>query len=246
MREITDRGILLHVQPYQESDALLTFLMEKEGKRKLIAKGIRSARSKRQGTIQIFSEMKLARSIPKNEQALARLLSTEFLFAPDVSDPILLAELSLLAEASLKLLAERQVISGVFSLWQKFLQISFAKPREEICGFILQLGTLLGIFPYFQNCTKCGKKFSKQSTVFWHPKQGLFCCKHLTDAAKLTFDEIKSLFFFQTVSSESFSRLILPEQDIQKLFNLLLGSIEVLAQKPFSSREVFEELFPKK
>ena len=67
MNKKTDKGIILARTDFGERDRILTVLMRENGKIRLIAKGVRSAKSKLAGGIELFSESNLGYVVGKGE-----------------------------------------------------------------------------------------------------------------------------------------------------------------------------------
>lgn len=246
MRESSSRGIIWQIKPYQETDALVTLLSETEGKLRLLAKGLRGKTGKRKGTVQPFSCLIFSRTIPKAPHGLPRLTRTEFETSPEVTDPLIFAELSLLAEVSDRFLEIGQHVPGIFELWRQFLAIELRKPYEEVCGFLVQFFSKFGLFPDFQKCSACGQKFSEQKEIMWEDGKGIFCCRKSEIESpthkELSFAELKSLFFFQHSVPENFSKLILTPKQSKNLLNIIFQEIAVFSEKSFIAKEVFSNL----
>ncbi|MBI5414890.1 DNA repair protein RecO [Candidatus Peregrinibacteria bacterium] len=248
MREISHRGIVWSLKPYKEKDALITILTEEEGKIRLIAKGLRGAKSTRKGAIQLFSCIRFTRTTPKGHQGISTLLRSELEFSLKNSDPVVLTELVLLGEICGRFLVDGLVIPGVFSLWRDLLEIQFQKPREEICGFLVQFFTKLGFFPEFQKCSRCSQKFSEEKQIVWVNKEGIFCCPHDPHEMhnslqkKMTFAQLKSLYFFQNTIPRNFSLLHPSLTESKALLRLIFSEISAFSDKPFASKKVLEEV----
>lgn len=247
-REVCSRGIIWQIRPYGEKDSILTFFSAEEGKISLLAKGLRGEKSKRKGTIRPFALIDCAHTIPKGQNGMAQLTRSDFLFAPNIDDPVVFAELSFLAEVSDRFLESRQAVPAIFDLWEKFLRIPFEKPREEICGFLIHFFEKLGLLTDLQKCGKCGEKLSAEKNIVWKDGESLSCCEkkdftEISPAHKhLSFEELKSLYFYQQVSPELFSRLALPSEMSLNLINLLFQEIRYHSEKPFITKRVFEAL----
>jgi DNA repair protein RecO (recombination protein O) len=247
MQEIHDRGIIWNIQPFQERDALLTMITKEHGKLNILAKGIRSQKSRQSGVLQPFSCVAFSRTKPKMEKSLSRLLRSELRYKIAIHDPIVFSQLSLLSEVCRRFCAEGHSIPSVFELWEEFLQIKFQKPLNEICGFLVQFFTKLGLFPNFQKCTKSGIKFSEHHSIIWEDCSGVFCNEYGSKINSMTqktlsFSQLKSLFFFQHTRPQYFSRLSFSVNEAQKLMNIIFLEIRSLSEKPFTAKQVFDDI----
>lgn len=247
MREVTARGIIWQIQPYQDTDALVTILSEEEGKLCVLAKGLRGIKSKRKGTIQPFSVLEFSHTIPKNQQGLPKLTKTTFQSSLKNTDPIVLAQLSLLAEVCGKFLENGHAVAGVFELWEQILRIDYKKPRQEVCAFLIRFFSLLGMFPDFRKCTESGEKFSEGRRIIWQGGNGIFQVPEdfeiiSSEQKPVSFVQLKSLYFFQHARPEQFVLLSLTEQQEQELYDLVFEEIRTFRDISFKAKGVFENL----
>ena|GEM_PF-4549190 len=245
MPDTCDRGIIWKLEPFQETDALLTIFGRDSGKINLLAKGLRSEKSKRRGSLQVLNLVHFDYVLPKNENGLGRITKTEFISAPLAHDHIAYATFALLIEISDRFLAARQSVEKIYDLWQHLLALPLAKPQLEICGFILQFMHELGLFPDFQRCNICAEKFSAEKEIFWKRGDGVSCCEKspLSEfaAQRLNFSEIKTLFFLAHTAPENFAKLFLSKAEQDALWNLIFSELQFLSEKPFKALKVFLE-----
>jgi DNA repair protein RecO (recombination protein O) len=243
MRETSHHAIVWKVLPYAEGDALVQLLTAEEGKITVLAKGLRKMKSKRLGLVQPFSILKINRTVPTHEQSLPILLRSELEFKPHLRDAIVLSELSLLVEICQHFLGERQHVHGVFELWETFLKIQFTSPMSEICGFLLQFLSKLGIFPDIRHCAKCGTKFSEEKKVLWGEENGFICCEAPSSlSTPLSFPELKCLLFWQLNSVTDFHKIRLSPLQEKHLFEFLLSYKSPMGTKPFPAAVVLKSL----
>lgn len=248
MQERSADGIIWRTAPLGEKDLLITFFTQQEGKMRLVAKGAQGEKSKRKGTLQSFSQLHLCYIPSRSDTGLGRLTRTDFFSAPTVdADRYII--LSCLAEVSDYFIPLGESVPEIYDLWKEMLHIPVEKPYLQCSGFFVQLLSVLGVFPEFRICVKCGAKFSAEKNIFWLPESGLSCCENEYTASEknissFSFREIKTLFFLQHTALETFCKLSLPEREQKQLFSKIFIAISHISHKTFKSHSLLEEMLP--
>jgi len=203
MRKKKGSGIVLSFRLFGESDALCDILSTEEGLITVLAKGIRTTKSRRKGIVVPFSELSYERLLP-SQNRLSILTTTLRVSSPPISHPTLLALLSTMSEVSSALLPKAKNIPHVFTLWHKLLasdvcrHIKSHKVRHEYLEysffhlgiwFFLHFFQSLGIFPFIPEF------HSSVRTVIWTPCTG-FVLQSSTITPRSIPLSIETLRFF--------------------------------------------------
>src|SRR4030066_2343630 len=171
------RGIVLKSQNFRDSSQILTLYTQKFGKLKLLAKGIKSPRSRMAGNLQQFSVVEVV--FYKKEEADLHLLSQADLVDPQAEIYKNLTRLSF-ASAILELVdrltVEDQTHPGLFSLLSESLDKMNNLPLEKLpvllWSFALRLSANLGYRPNLAGCMNCKKKSLPRPFILFSVEQG--------------------------------------------------------------------------
>ncbi len=231
MNTTTDQGVVLQSRPYSEYDAILTLFTKTSGRLGVITKGVRRPNAKLSGMLQPFCAIHLEWLPPKSSDGLAKLIRAEPLNGGLLSaDP----EFLFIAEVAQKLCREGQ---GNEQFYQLLADISRSRnaPRSTAI-FMIQALTLYGFFPEFQQCPKCPEQFAAAGR--WQSSGEIFCLQHAEFGTPLTFDEIKTLRFWQRADFVTSEKVALPPESLQKILSFLISFLETEQEFKLKSKSL--------
>ena len=212
-------GVLLSRVWVKDSDAIVTFFSQEQGKISLYCRGVKKAGSKmgpflQPGAILIGETVKTKTSLPL-------LKSVQGVFQPEIHDYEALTLFQQSLELTKQLCQEDQVIEPVFTLLSKFLPAfcHYKKHQQLLLAFTLKLFSSIGFLGSLKECSTCHTKLEETKHHF-SADHGIICssCGNLEQS--IDFDSIKILAFLQSASFEDIEKLRLSESQISSL-NLL-------------------------
>lgn len=127
---ITDSGIILKRINYGEADKILTVLTRNNGKRALIAKGVRKITSKRKGHLELFTHTQLSFTSSEGMGIITEAEAVDVFWESRTWDPM--AHLYHVCEIVDKLLPEHDEHEYVFKLLLRAIEVLSCEPSRDV------------------------------------------------------------------------------------------------------------------
>lgn len=161
-KEITLKGLIVRTVDVGEADRMLTVLTGEYGKISVYGRGVRSIRSHRMSSVQLYcySELTLSQRGDRYELREAALIEDFYALREDI---VRLALAGYVAETVCVLTVEGEDQSEILRLTLNTLYLLSSGAKEAGLikgGFELRLSCLLGFTPDLSGCTLCSGKGS--------------------------------------------------------------------------------------
>jgi DNA repair protein RecO (recombination protein O) len=227
-------AIVLKSIKFGDTSRIATLYTKDHGKVKVIAKGIRTPKSRLSGALQTFA----------NIQAVFYKKSTSEIYLLSQADTIeshqaLSKELNryVFASASLELLD--RLITGeesntrIFELILETLSFMQSCPEESLeksfCFYALKLSDLLGYKPKFDKCTSCNKRL-EMTPILFSPEKGGIVCKRCSRAdqayLRMSKNSVASALKLQSIKTEDLNTYNIPKECLKEISNVILTLLE--------------------
>ena len=253
MNILKTKGIVLKGQNFRDSSLILTLCTQKFGKLKLLAKGIKSPKSRMGGNLQQFSVVEVV--FYKKENSELHLLSQVELLDPQeeiYNNLTKFSHASAILELVDRLTVEEESQPGLFSLVSETLH-QFQKISEEklpilTWSFALRLAANLGYSPNLSGCTICGRKDLNGQFILFSVEQGGLVCRNCSNPgsyylklSKESWQKMKQMLASPGAEVEKFE---VSSQQLQEISEIILSVLEYHAhtQKNLRSLEFLEKL----
>ncbi len=247
------RGIVLKSQNFRDSSQIVTLFTQKFGKMKLLAKGIKSPKSRMGGNLQQFSIVEVV--FYKKENSELHLLSQAELLDPQEELYSYLTKLSY-ASAILELVdrltVEEETHPGLFALvaetLQEFKDMSEAKLPVLTWSFALRLAANLGYSPNLSGCTVCNRKDLSGQFILFSVEQGGLICRNCSEPGsfylKLSKESWQLMKQMLALTGAEVLKLNVTQRQLEEISEVILNVLEYHAhtQKNLKSLEFLEKL----
>ena len=167
-------GIILKHRDSGENDRLITLLAKEKGKLTAIARGLRKPQSKLKGYLELFRYNFFQLAVGKNFDIITNA-ETLVTFDELASDPRRLALASYFAEATDRLVGEREPVPQIFNLLLGVLELlknNFQDLSLLRSYFLLRLATLLGFQPELYQSILSGERLTAKEKLFFSAHRG--------------------------------------------------------------------------
>jgi DNA repair protein RecO (recombination protein O) len=247
------KAIVLKSKDFRDSSRILTLFTQKFGKIKMLAKGVKSAKSRLAGNLQQFSVIEVV--FYKREQSDLHFLSQADLLDPR---PGLYQDLDRLSHASAavelvnKMTAQEEPHPGLFSLLTEATEQIQSLPIEKlplaVWSFALRLAANLGYRPNLAGCSICRRRSLNGSFVFFSVEQGGLLCRKCTQPGslylRLSLESWTLMKRMLGTTHSSLEKLEASPKQLQEVSDIVLGLLEYHAhtQKNLRSLEFLERL----
>src|SRR4030066_1330831 len=247
------RGIVLKSQNFRDSSQILTLYTQKFGKLKLLAKGIKSPRSRMAGNLQQFSVVEVV--FYKKEEADLHLLSQADLVDPQAEiykNLTRLSYASAILELVDRLTVEDETHPGLYSILTETLHILTGIPEDKlpvlVWSFALRLASNLGYRPNLAGCSICGKKELKEPYLLFSVEQGGLVCRACSEPGsfylKLSRESYEAMKQMLKSTPAEVERIAVTPKQLQEISEIILNLLEYHAhtQKDLKSLAFLEKL----
>lgn len=147
-RTYNSEGIILSRRSFSEADRILSVFSREKGRTSLIAKGVRKPKSRKRGSIEVFSEVKYSAAVGKS---LDIMTEVEIINSyQDIRKSLKKVSVAYFYMETIgRLLGEEEKNEGLYRLLKKYLRdlSSITKLKEERERFIKDTLTLMGYWP---------------------------------------------------------------------------------------------------
>jgi len=227
-------AIVLKSIKFGDTSRIATLYTKDHGKVKVIAKGVRSPKSRLAGGLQTFSHLQVVFYMKRTSEIY--LLSQVDTIEAYQS---LYKDLNRYVYASAALELLDRLITGEESNPRLFelalATLSFMQScREEslemgFAHFSLELAELLGYRPKFDKCTGCGRNIEAAMILFSSDKGGIICrrCSRADQAyLRLSQDSVVSALKLQSVKTEELDKYNIPKERLKEVLDVILSLLE--------------------
>jgi DNA repair protein RecO (recombination protein O) len=253
MNILKTKGIVLKGQNFRDSSLILTLFTQKFGKLKLLAKGIKSPKSRMGGNLQQFSVVEIV--FYRKENSELHLLSQVELLDPQeeiYNNLTKLSYASAVLELVDRLTVEEESHPGLFSLvaetLHRFKEISEEKLPILTWSFTLRLAANLGYCPNLSGCTICNRKEFSGPFILFSVEQGGLVCKNCSEPGsyylKLSKESWQVMKQMLASTGAEVGRLEVNSKQLQEISEIIMSVLEYHAhtQKNLKSLEFLEKL----
>jgi DNA repair protein RecO (recombination protein O) len=227
-------AIVLKSIKFGDTSRIATLYTNDHGKVKVIAKGVRSPKSRLAGALQTFSHLQVV-FYKKRTSEIYLLSQTDTIEAYQS----LYRDLNRYVYASAALELLDRLITGEESNPRLFdlalATLSFMQSCSEeslekgFALFALELADLLGYKPKFDKCTSCSKNVEAELILFSSDKGGIICrrCSRADQAyLRLSEDSVASALKLQSIKTEDLDTYNIPKEQLKEITNVILTLLE--------------------
>ena len=147
-RTYNSEGIILSRRSFSEADRILSVFSREKGRTSLIAKGVRKPKSRKRGSIEVFSEVKYAAAKGKSLDIMTEVEIIDSY--PDIRKSLKKVSVAYFyMETVGRLLGEEEQNESLYRLLKKYLRNlpGVSKLKDERESFIKDTLSLLGYWP---------------------------------------------------------------------------------------------------
>ncbi len=213
-RSIRTEGVILRHSNFGEADRLLTVFTRQLGKVRVIAKGVRKAKSRKAGHVQPFSraQMQLARG--RDLWILTQAEASE-VYPALRGDLVLLGYASYVIELLDRFTYEEGEHRALFDLLTRTLtRLNRGDPPEfAVRYYEMRLLDQVGFRPRLFACAQCGAEIQPEDQYFSASQGGVLCPRCGIDESQsrpIHVDALKYLRHFQRSSYSEARRAQIP------------------------------------
>ncbi len=253
MNILKTKGIVLKGQNFRDTSLILTLFTQKFGKLKLLAKGIKSPKSRMGGNLQQFSLVEVV--LYRKENSELHLLSQVELLDPQeeiYNNLTKLSYASAILELVDRLTVEEESHPGLFSLVSETLH-QFEEISEErlpilTWSFALRLAANLGYSPNLSGCTICGRKDLNGQSILFSVEQGGLVCRNCSEPGsfylKLSNQSWQVMKQMLASTGTEVENMEVSPKQLEEISEVILNVLEYHAhtQKNLKSLEFLEKL----
>lgn len=247
MRERVYRAeaIILRRSDFSESDRLL-LLATPEGKRRVVAKGIRKTTSKLAGHLELFTHTALQLAVGRNLDIITQS-HVRHTFSALRADLNRLACAYYIAELFDKCTEEEDENRPLFELLlQTFMALDrTTRPDLVLRWHELRLLTMVGYRPHFQRCAVCQELLTEEASRFSPQLGGVVCPRDAGSdrgALPMSLGAFKLLRYLQSQPLEQAEAMQLSEQVREEAKLLLRAYLRRVLERDLKSVAFLEEI----
>ena len=227
-REQKFTAIILKKQPYREGDEIITLFTKEQGKVRVLAKSVKSAKSKLQQKLQALFLVEII----VTQSTFPKVMGAEPLKVfGRMRENLQAMKMAFYAmELVLKLTADEQKNELLFNLLQKFLEFLDSEENQEtlnlgLAKFKIEVleSSGLGIHQPIQT--------QPDQNIYFSPGKGGFTAEIQSDALRLKSTTFESFLALKAGSFEKLNQHL----DIQELQNILSQFIEYQLERKVKS-----------
>ena len=211
-------AIILKQIPFLEKDRIITVYSQEYGKLRLVAKGIRSPKSKFGGSLETLNSVSLS-IIKRTNLDLITEVYTNITYVNLRNDLDLLSKSMYWIELIDSFTVQNEPIENMFLLTEFALDLINSRQCNDLCLRYLELKliTISGYSPEIFECTHCRNKLEPSDHLFSFSDGGIFCdkcTKHSNSSLiKISLNSMKIL------------RMLYREKHINKIQNIHVDKI---------------------
>jgi len=224
-RSIRAEGVILRHSDFGEADRLLIIFTRELGKVRVIAKGVRKARSRKAGHVEPFtrSNLQLARG---RELFILTQAEAIDVYAALRADLVLLSYASYIIELIDRLANDEEENRSLYNLLVRTLTRLNRGDTPDLPTryFEMRLLDFAGFRPQLLACVQCGTEILPEDQYFSAMQGGVLCprCGHRdTGAQPVSMQALKYLRHFQRSSYRDAARAKIPDVIYTEIENLM-------------------------
>jgi DNA repair protein RecO (recombination protein O) len=239
------KALVLRSRKYREADCLLTLLTQKKGKISAIAKGVRKAKSRLRGGVQLFTHNEMLLSEGRNLDVVTQSECLEA-FTTVGNDMEAMAAACYWCELLDSFIPMEQNDAELYTLALAGFHLLALEHHELIIRALeIKLLSLLGFMPNMDCCVSCGRSLLEEQKVFFSVGGGgvvCSCCKK-EDTVFFTPETLKVWRQIQRMNLSMLKRLKVSREGLKILDDVLERFIIYQLDYPLKSRRVLKEIW---
>jgi len=229
-RSIRAEGVVIRHSDFGEADRFLVIFTREIGKVKVIAKGIRKARSRKAGHVEPFTRANLQLAQGRDLFILTQAEAIDT-YSALREDLILLGYASYVIELSDRSTSDEEENRSIFHLLTRTLNRLNRGDNPNLATryFEIRLLDYIGFRPKLFSCAKCDTEIRPETQYFGAHLGGVLCpkCGHLDPLARsVSLLALKYLRHFQRSSYKEAARAVIQDS--------VYAEIEILMQYYFT------------
>jgi len=247
MPTIKTRGIVIRKSNFGEADRILTILTSDRGKIRTIAKGVRRAKAKLAGWLDMFADNELELAEGRNLDIVTGVVAVGQI----ATDKLTLHQTGLmyyLCELVDKLVEETHDVPEVFSLLREGLSAVAERvvPLNILkTYFEIKLLTGLGFAPELYRCVVTGQELNGEDRLYFSYRLGgVFCDGKSQDdfAPEISKDGIKLLRLLQRYPLDAVRKVKVGKETVEEVSRLMSEFVEFMTDRRIKSLAVLGQL----
>lgn len=238
-RSIRAEGIILRHSDFGEADRLLTIFTREHGKVRVIAKGVRKARSRKAGHVEPFTrtQLQLARGRDLFILTQAEASDTFFTLRENL---VLLGYASYIIELIDLSTYDEEENRSLYDLLARTLRRLNRGDNPNLVTryYELRLLDYIGFRPQLFTCTQCESEIKPEDQFFSATRGGVLCPKcgpSDPSARPISLLALKYFRHFQRSSFKDASRATIPDQVYLEMENLMHYYLTHTLERGFNS-----------
>lgn len=247
MRERVYRceAIIVRRSDFSEADRLL-LLATPEGKRRVVAKGVRKTMNKLAGHLELFTHCSLQLAVGRNLDIVTQSHVRQP-FTHLRTDLNRLAYGYYIAELFDKCTQEEEENRPLFELLLSTLNALDSMPSPELVvrWYEIQLAGLLGYRPHFHRCAVCQELLTEEANRFSTQLGGMLCPKDGNSdrqASVISLGAFKVLRYLQTNPLSNIEQLQISEPTRDEVKTVLRSYLRHILERDFKTVAFLEEI----
>jgi DNA repair protein RecO (recombination protein O) len=230
--------VLIRQRNYGEADRIIVLLTRERGKVSAIAKGVKRARSKLAGALQLFCHARILLAAGRSLDVITQVQPIEA-FSHLSGDMARYAHASYLCELVDALTEEGAPDEGIFDLVVESLRAleSGGDPPTVTRGFELKLLTHLGYGPEINTCVSCGTEVEAGEAGFSAQEGGIICprCRQSQGAGALVKGALRAMRDLIELPMEELAKRKLTAAVGQELARVMRSYVDYRVERPLKS-----------
>jgi DNA repair protein RecO (recombination protein O) len=224
-RSIRTEGIVLRHSDFGEADRLLTVFTRRLGKVRVIAKGVRKAKSRKAGHVQPFSRVQMQLARGRDLWILTQAEASE-VYPALREDLVLLGHAAYVVELLDRFTYEEGEHRALYDLLTRTLtRINRGDPPEFAARYYeMRLLDQVGFRPRLFVCAQCDAEVQPEDQYFSAPQGGVLCPQcgvHEPRSRPISMDALKYLRHLQRSSYREALRAKIPPATAREMESLM-------------------------
>jgi DNA repair protein RecO (recombination protein O) len=224
-RSIRAEGIILRHSDFGEADRLLTIFTRELGKVRVIAKGVRKARSRKAGHVEPFTRTQLQLARGRDLWILTQAEAADTFFALR-EDLVLLGYASYIIELIDQSTYDEEENRLLYDILARTLRRLNRGDNPNLVTryYELRLLDYIGFRPQLFTCAQCESEIQPEDQFFSAARGGVLCPKcgpHAPSTRPISLLALKYFRHFQRSSYKVAARAPIPDQVYLEMENLM-------------------------
>ena len=248
IRTYKTEAIILKQIPFLEKDRIITIYSQEYGKLRLIAKGIRSPKSKFGGSLETLNSVSLS-IIKRNSLDLITESYTNMTYLNIRNNLNLLSKSMYWIELIDSLTIENEPIKNMFELTEFALNLINDNNCNDLCLRYLELKLIIitGYSPEIFECTYCRNKLEPTDHFFSFNDGGIFCdkCKSHSNTSllKISLNCMKIIrLLYREKDINNIQKLHVEDNTLIEIENFLISYLKYILEKDIKSYKFIKKI----